>query len=85
MSKQSHEVEVAWVELASRREDGLYAVLQTLGSVALSETPARVYVSHQNGVYIEKEGPLQDVAPIYKHPMLYVSSEEARTAYPAAA
>jgi hypothetical protein len=42
-------------------------------------------VEHDNGVSLTQEGPLQEVAQIYKHPMIYVSPEDARRAYPPAA
>jgi hypothetical protein len=74
-----------WVELASRRNDKLLATLHTLGGEALAETLSLVIVEHDNGVSLTQEGPLQEVAQIYKHPMIYVSPEDARRAYPPAA
>lgn len=74
-----------WVELASRDNDGLHAVLLTLGEIAMADTPAKVVIVHENGISLRREGALSEVAPVYHHPMTYVEASEARIAYPPAA
>jgi hypothetical protein len=70
----------AWVELASRTHDGIVRILHTLGEKALADTPAKVDVFSES-FEIHEEGPLSEVAPIYLHPTLYVSSEEAQAQF----
>lgn len=74
--------EEGWVALAERSNDGLRATLHTLGAIVTAETQSRVHIDHRNGVTLDREGPLSEIAPIYKHPMAYVSEQEARTAFP---
>ena len=77
--------EEEWEVLAERHMDGLDAFLHTLGGEVLSTTAAVVMVEHKNGVVIHKQGTLGEVAPVYTHPMLHVSHEEAQIAYPSRA
>ena len=74
--------EEGWVALAERSSDGLRATLHTLGAMVTAETQSRVHIDHRNGVTLDREGPLSEIAPIYKHPMAYVSEQDARTAFP---
>jgi len=70
----------SWVELARRSSDGIVRILRTLGERAMADTPARVDISAST-FEIHQQGPLSEVAPIYLHPTLYVSAEEAQAAF----
>lgn len=73
--------QAGWVELARKTHDGVFKILRTLGKEALADTPSMVDV-RSSSFEIHREGPLSEVAPIYSHPLLYVSIEEAQASFP---